>query len=503
VPVQLSGSLMNKFCLALGILFLLAAIGCGSGNGIVVTNPTGNFSNASLSGQYVYEVHGSLVSGQPYREFGVFTADGAGHITSGTDDFTTTNSGGVLTSSTTGSYTVANDGTGFISLGPTVLSTSVNATQVTFAITLASSSKIALMEADSFADGAGTSELQDPTALATTPSGTFVFRVHQNVSAQGGGSSASQVGAMTVSNGAITGSMDQNLGGTTSQLTLTSGTMNAPVSGLGSGSFTDSSSVTTNFFYYVVNSGKFVMLVSTPSAVGSGSAEAQSGAVGNGLSGSYAFGSRGDDNFSTGFFDGVATVGQFTANAGAISGLEDSMQDGTYSASIPLSSCYTAASTGRVVVTNCSGSTSQIFWMINPSRAFFLNNDSTIIEDGTADLQTASAFSASSLKGQFALVMDGIDLTPGEALARVGTLQFDGSSKLVLIELANASGTGSGAQSPGALSGTYSVASNGRVTGTLSGSTLNLVMYAVSGSNAYALQTDVGTNTSGTVELQH
>lgn len=501
--MQLSGSLMNKFCLALGILSLSTAIGCGgSGNGVIVSNPTGNFSNASLNGQYVYEVHGSLPTLQPYREFGVFTADGAGHITSGTDDFTTTNSGGVLTSSTTGSYTVANDGTGFISLGPTVLSTSVNASQVTFAITLASSSKIAMIEADAFADGAGTSELQDPTALATTPSGTFVFRVHQNVSAQGGGSSASQVGAMTVSNGAITGNMDQNLGGTTSQLTLTSGTVNAPVSGLGSGSFTDSSSVTTNFFYYVVNSGKFVMLVSTPSAVGSGSAEAQSGAVGNGLSGSYAFGSRGDDNFSTGFFDGVAAVGRFNASSGAISGLEDSMQDGTYSASVPLSSCFTAASTGRVVVTNCSGSTSQIFWMVNPSRAFFLNNNSSVIEDGTADLQTASTFSASSLKGQFALVMDGIDLTP-EALARVGTLQFDGSSKLSLNELANASGTGSGAQSPGALSGTYSVASNGRVTGTLSGSTLNLVMYAVSGSNAYALQTDVGTNTSGTVELQH
>jgi len=496
---------MNKSFLGLGILSLLVAIGCGSGNGIVVPNPTGNFSNASLNGQYVYEVHGSLVSGQPYREFGVFTADGAGHITSGTDDFATTNSGGVLTNSTTGSYTVANDGTGFISLGPTVLSTSANVSQVTFAITLASSSKIALMEADSFADGAGTSELQDPTALATTPSGTFVFRLHQTISAQGGGSSASQVGAITISGGAITGNMDQNLGGTTSQLTLTSGTMNAPVSGLGSGTFTDSSSVTTDFFYYVVNSGEFVMLVSTPSAVGSGSAEAQTGTVGNGLSGSYAFGSRGDDNFSTGFFDGIATVGRFTASSGAISGLEDSMQDGTYSASVPLSSCYTAASTGRVVVTNCSGAISQIFWMVNPSRAFFLNNDSTVIEDGTADLQTASSFAASSLKGQFALVMDGIGgigLTP-EILARVGTLQFDGSSKLVLIELANASGFGSGAQSPGALSGTYSVSSNGRVTGTLGGSTLNFVLYGVSGSNAYALQTDVGTNTSGTVELQH
>jgi hypothetical protein len=490
---------MNKFFLGLGILSLLAAIGCGSGNSIVVPNSTGNFSNASLNGQYVYEVHGSLVSGQPYREFGVFTADGAGHITSGTDDFTTTNSGGVLTNSTTGSYTVAKDGTGFISLGPTVLSTSVNASQVTFAITLVSSSKIDLIEADTFADGAGTSELQDPTALATTPGGTFVFRLHQSISAQGG-NSASQVGAITVSGGAITGNMDQNLNGTTSQLTLTSGTMNAPTSGLGSGTFTDSSNVTTNFFYYVVNSGKFVLLVSTPSAVGSGSAEAQTGTVSNGLSGSYAFGSRGDDNFSGGFFDGVAAVGRFTASSGAISGLEDSMQDGTYSASVPLSNCFTAASTGRVVVTNCAGATSQIFWMVNPSRAFFLNSNSTVIEDGTADLQTASTFSASALKGQFALVMDGI--TP-QALARVGTLQFDGSSKLVLIELANDAGSGSGAQSPGALSGTYSVASNGRVTGTLNGSSLNLVMYVVSGSNAYALQTDVGTNTSGTVELQH
>jgi hypothetical protein len=138
--------------------------------------------------------------------------------------------------------------------------------------------------------------------------------------------------------------------------------------------------------------------------------------------------------------------------------------------------------------------------MVNPSRAFFLNSNSRVIEDGTADLQTASTFSASALKGQFALVMDGI--TP-QALARVGTLQFDGSSKLVLIELANDAASGSGAQSPGAMSGTYSVSSNGRVIGSISGSSLNVVMYAVSGSNAYALQTDAGTNTSGTIELQH
>jgi len=98
--------------------------------------------------------------------------------------------------------------------------------------------------------------------------------------------------------------------------------------------------------------------------------------------------------------------------------------------------------------------------------------------------------------------MGGIDVTP-ELLSRIGTLQFDGTGKLTLNELANASASGGGAQSPGLLSGPYSVSSNGRITGNLSGGGLDLVMYAVSGSDAYALQIDPGTNTSGTVSLQH
>jgi hypothetical protein len=105
------------------------------------------------------------------------------------------------------------------------------------------------------------------------------------------------------------------------------------------------------------------------------------------------------------------------------------------------------------------------------------------------------------------MTMDGIDQPPYvavEGLARVGTLQFDGSSHLTLIELTNASQSGSGATSPGALSGTYQVGSNGRVTGSVSngGGGLDVVMYAVSGSQAYALQIDSNTNTSGTIQLQ-
>ena len=103
----------------------------------------------------------------------------------------------------------------------------------------------------------------------------------------------------------------------------------------------------------------------------------------------------------------------------------------------------------------------------------------------------------------FTVSNNGITTTP-EGLARIGTLQFDGASKLTLVELANASQSGIGATNPGAMAGTYQVGSGGRFTGSVSngGGGLDVVGYAVSGSQAYLLQVDQGTNTSGTIQLQ-
>jgi hypothetical protein len=503
--------LIHKFSLSLGILSLIAATGCGSGGSVVTTN-NGNYSAATLKGSYVYQIHGTefvTLQPQPYRQFGVFTTDGKGNITAQSDD-ATFNSGGNSFScnASCGTYQISSDGTGFITLSNSALSSSFLPAlgPVTLALTLSSSSKTSLMEADFFAVGAGAAEIQDSTAIGASPSGTFVFGLHQTSSAQNQGL-ASQVGVVTLPGSGVNGAMDQNLGGTFSSPTVT-WTLGTPGAlGIGTGSFTDSTNFTTNFVYYIVNSGKFAFLVSNPSAVGSGSAEAQTGAVGSGLSGSYAFGSRGDDSS---FFDGLATVGQFTASSGTISGVEDLMQDGTYSNG-NLSGNSSASANGRVAVSLNSGAIQQVFWMVSPSRAFFLTNNSSQIEDGTADLQTLTSFSASTMKGQFAIVMDGLDLTQFPfsgaegALARIGALQFNGSGKLTLAELANDSLSGTGAQSPGGLSGTYAVSANGRATGALTSSTgpLTLVMYAVSGSNAYVLQVDGLTNTSGTIELQH
>ena len=503
-----------KIALGLGLLSVLAAVGCGTGGAPIIPNTTGNFSNASLKGSYVYEIHGIFLdvnrNFQPYRQLGVFTADGSGNITGGVDD----SSLGASATAVTGSYLIAPDGTGTMSMntssvGPINLAITMVAGTCVQANPLPCPSNVYLMEADSGVTGGGTALQQDSNTINSTPSGTFVFRVHQEVSAENSAPSG-EVGAVALSNGAGSGNMDQNLAGSFTSPSI-SWTMSVPGSlGRGTGSFTNAStSFPTNFVYYIVNSSHMVLLVSSANAVGSGDAELQTGAVSAGLSGSYAFGSRGDDN---NFFSGINTVGQFTAASGSINGTEDINQDGTVSSNMSFSSCYTAAANGRVAVSSVSGNTctsslTQVFWMVSPSRAFFVNASFTASEDGTADLQTTSNFANSTLKGQFAIAMDGWDSNP-EALSRVGVLQFDGSGRLTLVELVGTSFSGGAAPSQGgALAGPYSASANGRITGSLGNSSLgsgalNFVMYAVSPSQAYVLQTDPGVFSLGTIQLQ-
>jgi len=143
--------------------------------------------------------------------------------------------------------------------------------------------------------------------------------------------------------------------------------------------------------------------------------------------------------------------------------------------------------------------------MVSPSRAFFVNAASNAVEDGTADLQTASNFALSTFTQQYSLAMDGLDTGAidgiQQLLSRAGAMQFDGKGNLKLSEVANASVLGANNTF---LSGTYTVGSNGRIVGTMStsGGGLGLVMYAVSPSQAYVLQTDQSLVSSGTILLQ-
>jgi hypothetical protein len=80
---------------------------------------TGPFSNASVSGPFAFTVAGAdLLSVVPFAAGGVLTSDGAGHVTSGIEDFNNT-----ITVSTnvglTGSYTMAANGRGTLTLNTT------------------------------------------------------------------------------------------------------------------------------------------------------------------------------------------------------------------------------------------------------------------------------------------------------------------------------------------------------------------------------------------------
>jgi hypothetical protein len=497
---------MRKPLLLMSLISLLFCGACGTGTNAGFGNSTiGNFSNASLSGQYAYQVNGYDINGATFfREAGSFTADGKGNISVGEDDMEENAS--VTSNATTGSYSVSSDGTGLLTINFNTTSGGIS-----FAITAVSSSKVYLavngVANGAPVNGSGVAVLQNASVMSAVPSGTFVFTQHTVSTSQG---SASSVGSFAIAGGSVSGNEDVNRAGVLNSPTITGGLFNtADSNGRGTGNLVDSLGVTSGFIYYAVDATHLILLAN-PSAssgtaangIGLGQALGQSGtfAVAT-FSGGYAFSSRADDSVSV---DGINTVGSFHAGGdGTISaGLLDSDEDGTPASSVSFTGSYTIASNGRAVVTvTPSGGSSyqQVFWMASSSQAFFLTNDSTKEEDGVASAQQVGSLSVSSLNGQFGLVMGGFN--GNGAFDRVGTLHWDGNGNLALNEFANSLGT---AQTSGILSGTYSVSNsaNGRVTGSISDVSSNFVFYTISATDAYVLQNDTGTAVIGTMSEQ-
>jgi hypothetical protein len=496
---------MKRLFLPLGLFSLLFCAACGT-SGVTGFIPHGPFSNASLKGNYVYQLSGTdSGTGLPYYESGVFTADGNGNLTNVTDDFE--EGGGPLTSTSTGTYKISSDGTGSLTFSNSFLTTvNLIVTMVTPAGTPSTPSKVYLIEADPLLNSSGIAEQQNSTAL---PVGTFVFRKHNvdpSASQLFSGSSAT-VGVIKVAgDGSVTGNEDVDRGGVVSSPTITSGLLTSldPITGRGTGNFVDSA-LTSTFVFYVVDANNIRFLFFDPApvpSIGIGRAEMQSAPA---LSGSYAFGGRGD-TLANGI-NGVNTVGAFTTSGATISGgTIDSVEDlASFSNQAITTGNYSQAASGRAVVPlNTAGSFGNrqlVVWMVNPARGFFLvTNDTTAVEDGTLDLQSGT-FSNATMNGQFAFMMDGFDTTP-QLLDRLGTLQWDGKSKLILNEVANSTLNGGGAASPGVLSGSYSVTSNGRTVGNISALSSNLVFYLISGNDAYVLQNDTGVEINGMISLQ-
>jgi hypothetical protein len=499
---------MRRFLLVVGVGSLAFSLACGGGNGSGGGfggggGGNGSFSNSSLSGQYAYQLSGFNLQDAnipPFREAGVFTADGNGHITSGIDD----SAGGgspLLLSAFTGTYSVSSDGTAQITIN---FSSSGSAT---FALTLVSSSKVYMIENDNSGIVlSGVAQKQDTSAFSSIPSGTFAFRMHDiTVGIGGATTSTGKIGAFTVSNGTITGNADSNQNLVIGTSTFT-GSMNFPDanSGRGTGTLNDSVSGPSTFVYYVIDASHILFFSQDSGIVGLGQAEKQSGTFSTAsLSGPYAFGGVGD---AVNFPNNTNVAGRFTADSsgGINSGSLDQVEDGvntSVSTPVTFTGTYTVASTGRADITFNStiGTIHYILWMVSPSRAFSLTASSSEVEDGTVDLQTGT-FSNSTLNGTYAFNLTGLDGTSSLLTNDfVGTLKWDGTSAITGRNVLNLNGAPG---QPTNTSGTYTVSSNGRVLASINGISNNVVFYMISPTDAYLVQNDANVELHGAMSKQ-
>ena len=482
---------------------ILLTVGCGS-SGVTLVVGQGGFSNASLNGSYAYTHKGfgfnnsSGTSADFFVEGGVFTADGKGNITSGMDDFVVLGTNPIPTS-ITGTYSINKDGTGSLQFN------SGGTTFEIFAITLSDTGDLYMEEADGGGTSAGSAHLQSSTAI---PSGTFVFRTHDVTT-------SATMGTLAISGSAVSGSylMVQNGASNTGSIGAGSN-ITAPTAGRGSISYSVNGT-THSAQYYVVSSNKFLLLDTTPGIVSIGMAELQSNTTFSAasLSGSFTFGSSGETT-TPGF---VNTAGVFTTDGSSLvtAATYDSSQDGSVSSDVTASGTYlvdNAIGSGSGSVT--IGGITRDIWMVSPTRAYFIALNGTNVEDGTLDQQTGT-FTNTSLGTQAAFFMDGFNwngivVSGASDVAfedRTGTFVPSGSSTLGTNYVASffAPDLLVGTSNSLSLTGTYSVASNGRTTAQLSngsGNSLGVVLYLTTNSTGYVIESDPGFNMSGSFTAQ-
>ena len=468
-----------------GTLLILLA-GCGGGAHIA-TPVAGGFTNASLNGTYAFAVSGTNANGF-FSVAGSFQANGNGTITTGTEDFTN--------QTITGTYTVRSDGR------TTATLTGTNVTMTLDFVLLNTSTGLAIRFQNT-ATGSGSIDMQSSSAFnLASLAGTFAF----NVSGSDAAGNPEGTTGVTTFDGAgdlTTGVFDDNDNGTVTAnaaiapvpLSLTS-----PAGGTGRGTLTFNAHT---FAYYVVDANH-VKLVEIDSGVTNpflgGDAFRQSSTT---VSGNFAFTVAGATSSGNGVFAGGGVLN--TDGAGNIlnSSVTDIYNGGTLSSAQTTTGTYSVAGSGRGAMA-LTGSFGTLNFAIYPSSGGLqmLELDAAVLSSGAAQQQVGASFSNASLNGGFGLNLTGADLVVGSEVDAIAQLNSTGTGTFTgAFDFNDAGGL-----SPSlALTGTYSVSSNGRGTMTLSPSTLgtfHVLFYTVSNSRVLFIEPDTNQVSAGSIAIQ-
>lgn len=414
--------------LAIAAAFWMAACG-GGGFTITPPPPVGNFSNASLNGQYAFVTNGEVFAGatvNPLARVGSFVADGKGGITAGVEDTDLGTNAGATPSGALaisgGSYTVGADGRGTLTL--TLGQSSIN-----FGIVLNSINNGLMIDETSNSSqsstGSGNFIKQQSTPFVLTDiAGLYVFDFS---GFDANNNSESFLGEFTANNGVIsTGFFDDNVNGALSNGNMAPGTLaKDPLQLSAFDSFGRGLALIAGqtFVFYIVDSNH-VRFISTNKGMLSGDAVAQANNVPttvSSLNGGFVFVVGGSSPSG-----GLTRVGRFTVTGGNVSNILMDINDaGAERQAAPLTNAsinLDAVNPGRGTLSfqdssltysfvfYLSSQNSGVFQDVSPSSTAGIARDTA---DGSIELQSGSPFTTANITGTYALNWSGLVVAGG------------------------------------------------------------------------------------------
>ena len=408
-----------------------AACSSGGGQTIPPPPPAGNFSDASLNGQYAFVTSGEVLTGTAFASIarvGSFTADGLGHITGGVEDV---NAEGQVTNAvaiTGGTYTVLADGRGFMNL---VLGQS----SIDFGIVLTSTSDGLLIDETANSSQASTGSgnfTKQNSALFSVASiaGPYVFDFSGLDASQQFGCPCTEslIGQFDVSGGVINpGSFDDNDNTTLSNGNFT-GTLatdglnpQEPITASGRGVALIAGQ---NFVFYIVDSNR-VRFISTNGGMLSGDAVSQSNSIPaslNAINSSFAFSVGGSSPNG-----GLTRVGRLTASGSALSKMLMDVNDATDE--IQFNNLSNGSITGYDPTTgrgalsfqDSNGTTYSFIFYLSSANGGVIQDVSPsgtvgfarVVADGSILTQSGSPFTSSNISGTYAMNWSGLVVASG------------------------------------------------------------------------------------------
>jgi len=490
---------------AISIAALAVQVACGGSSGTIHGGQTG-YTNSNLKGTYTFFALGSDTQGvapDQYEVGGVLVADGNGKVTGGEQTYSNAG-GGHFNQNVTGSYSIASNGLGTITLNTGDASIGVNGTETLSVVILSPTSGL-ISQFDTSATSNGVLDLQTSTAM---PTGGYAFSVlgaqSNTVLAFGGVFNIDNSPAAGDISGA--GSVtDMDTPGNLQLAQSLAGTVSAPDSS-GKVTIQLAAGFTTaviSFDGYIVDATRIQLVEHDGYATSGGTAIGQGSATGSfttpaSFSGTFVFGYYGYNLAGYG-----ATAGVITADgaSGLNNGLIDQTQGGTViSDTLTGSYANDGAGTGRVVLTtnfgaNGTGPTIICYQTGGGQPIPVLHAETTAREAGVAYTQSGSSPSFSGTYGvgytsvQFAVEND----INGVITVSGGTFSGAANENIAFVPASNQK-----------FSGGFSSGSNGRFTGmiTANGSSDQYAFYFVDNTRAVLTQISGGRITLGNVRQQ-